>query len=187
MAGARTGGAELFFERLSASLHRARGDGVAGDPARHRAGGAAADGRARAGAAAVRRRAGFPDAAAAAAAAACVRAADRGRVDEPGGACDAGGRLGEGRAARGLLRPAELSGLRPSGRQHAGIVGWIREQGWPAESGASPAEFRAGSARARPLPCCRRVRWCWRWGGCIATRRSTCWSGPCRRCRACMR
>ncbi len=119
MAGAPAGGAELFFERLTIAL-AASGETVLPvirrNPAR-------AARLAAAGLAPVELPFGGPldllTGRTPAPRAAPLRAARHGRLDEPRRALHAARRLGAGRPARRLLRPALLPPLRPPGRQHA--------------------------------------------------------------------
>ena len=67
------------------------------------------------------------------------------------------------------------------------LVGWIVGQGWPAERVHYLANFSADlggrvAAERAGLGVPRGAGWCWRSGGCIATRLSTCWCGRWRGC-----
>ncbi len=99
-----------------------------------------------------------------------------GGLDEPGGGRAPrgdwvlAGRLGGYYDLRHFRRCDHLVG------NTRGLVRWMAGQGWPAARVHHLPNFAPDLAGAAPARCrCRRARrWCWRWGGCTATRRSTC-------------
>ncbi len=64
-----------------------------------------------------------------------------------------------------------------------GIVDWITRQGWPAARAHHLPNFAPDMANAIPASLARAAMASgssWPWADCTATRRSTCWSAPCR-------
>ena len=173
MAGARTGGAELFFERLTAALQRA-GDAVLpvirrdpGRAARLRRPGCAPEQLGFGGALDLLTRPRLARILRGFRPSVVVAWMNRGARATPRGDWVTAGRLGGYYDLRYYRCCEELIG------NTRGIAAWISGQGWPADRVHYLPNFAPDLAGVAPAPR-PPGRSCWPSAACIATRASTC-------------